>query len=44
MKKPHLKPQKKNREEPKKQDEPLMDFHEFMRRIVRVKPKETQKK
>ncbi len=42
MKKSQLKLRKKNKPEPesKKQDEPLMGFTEFMRRIIRVKPHE----
>ena len=44
MKKSHLKPPKKPKEESKKQDEPLMGFHEFMRRLIRVKPHEVKPK
>jgi len=33
-----LNPPKKTKDESKKQDEPLMEFHKFMRRIVRGKP------
>ncbi len=44
MKKTQLKPRRKTKDESKKQDEPLMEFHELMRRIVRVKPHEIKAK
>jgi hypothetical protein len=44
MKKSQLKPRKKPNNDSKKQDEPLMEFHEFMKRIIRVKPEEIKAK
>jgi len=44
MKKTLPKPPKRTKDESKKQDEPLMGFDEFVRRIVRVKPHELKPK
>jgi len=44
MKKTHLKPRKESKDNSKKQDEPLMEFHEFMSRLIRVKPHEIKEK
>ena len=44
MKKQQLKTHKKSKDDSKKQDEPLMGFDEFVRRIVRVKPHELKPK
>jgi len=44
MKKSYPQPRKKAKDKSKKQDEPLMEFHELMRRIIRVKPHEIKAK
>jgi len=44
MKNTTSKPQKKTKDDSKKQDEPLMGFHELVRRIIRVKPHEVKPK
>ena len=41
---PKLKTQKSSKNNSKKQDEPLMEFDEFMRRLIRVKPHEIKAK